>query len=242
MPESPASASTTPSSTAHAPTARSACGTATRPTRPTATAPPTPPNGPSTPTTPTPRASPAHADLVWALDGADVKVYGYATAPAIEPDSAHDVSYPAAATDPERLAWGDDQLWILDADGHVYATGDGGTLVVDAANDNPRGVLHDSAADPTIVFPVQAGVCRTSSAIRALSCRFPRASGGVPVARVKGDRHCWFSPCKRGCAAVSNRSGSTCSVFPVQAGVCQEAADLGGYLRRFPRASGGVPE
>ena len=98
-----------------------------------------------------PQGIAAHEDLIWCLDGTDDKVYGYATAPAVTADAAHDIAYADTVGASTRLDYADGLAWIIDLGADRVESSAGIGFDLAAANDMPRGVHHNrDGNDPTI--------------------------------------------------------------------------------------------
>ena len=111
------------------------------------------------------------------------------------------------------------------------------------------------------VFPVQAGMFRSTLPSECLITGFPRAGGDVPTLpslrlgcvgfpRAGGDVPLFgasatateaFSPCRRGCSGHANHRAAWSAVFPVQAGMFRSTLPSECLITGFPRAGGDVP-
>ena len=122
--------------------------------------------------------------------------------------------------------------------------------------------LNEGCPSPGLsVFPAQAGVFLCPRSLRKVISSLPRASGGVSKSSTLAKVGVWSSPRKRGCfskrgasddetrrssprkrGCFSSRSGFSekTRVFPAQAGVFPQHADLRKIGHGLPRASGGV--
>ena len=106
-----------------------------------------------------------------------------------------------------------------------------------------RGCSHLDAERCVVgdVFPARAGMFRRVRRSAAGTCRFPRASGDVPVTEDSAGNIIVFSPRERGCSQEKLVGLERRNVFPARAGMflCGHGSPFG--IRCFPRASGDVP-
>ena len=91
------------------------------------------------------------------------------------------------------------------------------------------------------VFPVWAGMFRSSRRGCAWTTCFPRVGGDVPALVTAQLSPAEFSPCGRGCSVAAAPDATRPAVFPVWAGMFRLPTTRGFLRPCFPRVGGDVP-